>query len=45
MDVSQSAIDLKLAPADRQRLEALIRHGNTPQKLVWRRCSPGWNAA
>lgn len=34
MDVSQWAIDLKLAPADRCRLEALVRSGNTPQKLV-----------
>src|SRR4051794_17709113 len=34
MDVSQWAIDLKLAPADRHRLEALVRNGNTPQKLV-----------
>ena len=34
MDVSQWAIDLKLAPADRDRLEGLIRNGNTPQKLV-----------
>lgn len=34
MDVSQWAIDLKLAPADRNRLEALVRSGNTPQKLA-----------
>ena len=34
MDVSQWAIDLKLAPANRNRLEALVRSGNTPQKLV-----------
>lgn len=34
MDVSRWAIDLKLAPADRRRLEDLVRSGNTPQKLV-----------
>src|SRR3954471_19619287 len=34
MDVSRWAIDLKLAPADRHRLEDLVRNGNTPQKLV-----------
>ena len=34
MDASQWAIDLKLAPADRRRLEDLVRNGNTPQKLV-----------
>src|SRR5512147_2904413 len=34
MDVSQWAIDLKLAPADRRRLDDLVRHGNTPQKRV-----------
>ncbi len=34
MDVSQWAIDLKLAPSDRDRLEGLIRSGSTPQKLV-----------
>lgn len=34
MDVSPWAIDLKLAPADRDRLEGPIRSSNTPQKLV-----------
>ena len=34
MDVSQWAIDLKLAPAERRRLEELVRNGNTPQKRV-----------
>jgi len=36
MDVSQWAIDLKLAPDERDRLEGLVRNGNTPQKLVAR---------
>lgn len=34
MDVSRRAIDLKLAAADRDRLEGLIRSGRIPQKLV-----------
>jgi transposase len=34
MDVSQWAIDLKLAPAERHRLEESVHNGNTPQKLV-----------
>lgn len=34
MDISRRAIDLKLVPADRRRLEELVRNGNTPQKLV-----------
>lgn len=34
MDVSPWAVDLKLAAAVRDRLEGLIRNGNTPQKLV-----------
>ncbi|CAO3376370.1 hypothetical protein [Azospirillum argentinense] len=36
MDVSQWVIDLKLAPANRDRLEGHIRCGSTPQKLVLR---------
>ncbi|WP_431858701.1 helix-turn-helix domain-containing protein [Azospirillum sp.] len=34
MDVTQWAIDLKLAPVDQHGLEDLVRIGNTPQKLV-----------
>ncbi len=34
MDVSRRAIDLKLDPAERRRLEDLVRNRNTPQKLV-----------
>src|SRR5512135_1170126 len=34
MEVSRWAIDLKLVPAERRRLDELVRNGNTPQKLV-----------
>jgi hypothetical protein len=34
MDVSQWAIDPKLTPAERRRLDEIVRNGNTPQKMV-----------
>ena len=30
------AIDIRLGPGDRERLEAVIGSGNSPQKHVWR---------
>jgi hypothetical protein len=32
----RKGIEVRLGPADRERLEAVIGSGNSPQKHVWR---------